>query len=205
MEHRKLREYDARHGKTHPYREMQRSSPSALEFALLGLLAQKPQSGYDLRKLFADTPMRHFSDSPGTIYPALGRLKARKWVTAARDKNSTRRREIFHIAEPGKRALLEWLQAPFDRPDVIHGLGTLLLRFAFFDGNVSRRYACNFLRRLERELSGYIGELEMYAASTGFLKSVNTGSLAFANGVDGYRAHLAWARRTLELLAEDVR
>lgn len=169
------------------------------------MLAQKPQSGYDLRKLFADTPMRHFSDSPGTIYPALGRLKARKWVTATRDKSSARRREIFHISEPGKRALLEWLQAPFDRSAVIRELGTLLLRFAFFDGNLSRRHACNFLRRLERELSAYVGELEQYAATTGFLSSVSTGSLAFANGVDGYRAHLSWSRRALELLGEDPR
>ena len=164
------------------------------------MLAQRPQSGYDLRKLFADTPMRHFSDSPGTIYPALGRLKGRKWVTAARDKSSSRKREIFHITEPGKRALLEWLQAPFDRSEVVSGLGALLLRFAFFDGNLSRRHACTFLRRLERELSGYVGDLEKYAAETGFLKSVSTGSLAFTNGLDGYRAHLSWTRRALELL-----
>ncbi len=185
-----------------PIKEMQRSSPSALEFALLGMLSQKPQSGYDLRKLFADTPMRHFSDSPGTIYPALRRLKARKWVSAARDKSSSRKREIFHISEAGKRAFLGWLQAPFDRSAVIRELGTLLLRFAFFDGNLPRRQACHFLRRLDKELAGYIGELETYAATTDFLKSVNTGSLAFANGVDGYRAHLSWTRRALELLSE---
>jgi DNA-binding PadR family transcriptional regulator len=53
------------------------NSASTLEFALTGLLRQKPQSGYDLRKTFTDTAMRHYSDSPGSIYPAMRRLQAR--------------------------------------------------------------------------------------------------------------------------------
>jgi DNA-binding PadR family transcriptional regulator len=38
---------------------------SPLEFALIGLLRHRAQSGYDLRKTFIDTAMRHYSDSPG--------------------------------------------------------------------------------------------------------------------------------------------
>ena len=48
---------------------------SLLGYALLGLLHQKPSSGYALRRVFATTPMGTFSDSPGAIYPALGRLE----------------------------------------------------------------------------------------------------------------------------------
>ncbi len=184
---------------------MPRTLPSSLEFVLLGLLANKPQSGYDLRKVFADTPMRHFSDSPGSIYPALGRLKARKWVTAARERDSSRRREIFHIAKAGKQALIAWLQKPFGRSQVIRGLETLLLRFAFFDGNLSRSQACSFLAHLERELNEYIRELETYATTAGLLNSTNTGALAFSDGLDGYRAHLLWARRARKVLSEEKR
>ena len=184
---------------------MRRTSPSSLELALLGLLSQKPQSGYDLRKGFADSPMRHFSDSPGSIYPALRRLKARKWVTAEREKGNARRREVFHIAQAGKTALIAWLRKPFDRSDVIHRLDTLLLRFAFFDGNVSRKQACGFLAHLDRELNAYIYELEAYAATSALLNSMNTGALAFSNGLDAYRAHLSWARRARKTLSEGKR
>ena len=45
---------------------------SLLEFALLGLVHDhQPCCGYDLRKIFTETPMGSFSDSPGSIYPAL--------------------------------------------------------------------------------------------------------------------------------------
>jgi DNA-binding PadR family transcriptional regulator len=180
---------------------MRDPSPSSLEFALLGMLALKPQSGYDLRKLFADTPMRHFSDSPGSIYPALGRLENRKWVTAVREKNSARRRQEFQVTPAGKRALVEWLEEPFTRDDVIWEMDSLLLRFAFFDDNLMRRRASSFLARLEGELEAYIGELESYAAASGLLNSVSTGALAFSNGLEAYRAHLSWTRRARKKLS----
>jgi DNA-binding PadR family transcriptional regulator len=47
---------------------------SILGYALLGLIHQKPSSGYDLRKTFTETAMGSFSNSPGAIYPALARL-----------------------------------------------------------------------------------------------------------------------------------
>ena len=47
----------------------------SLGYALLGLIEQKPASGYDLRKIFSSTSMKYYSDSPGAIYPALGRLE----------------------------------------------------------------------------------------------------------------------------------
>lgn len=48
---------------------------SLLGYALLGLLHQRPSSGYALRRTFATMPMGTFSDSPGAIYPALRRLE----------------------------------------------------------------------------------------------------------------------------------
>ena len=44
--------------------------------ALLGLLMETPLSGYDIRRIFTQTPLATFSDSPGAIYPALKRLEA---------------------------------------------------------------------------------------------------------------------------------
>jgi DNA-binding PadR family transcriptional regulator len=179
---------------------MRDPSPSSLEFALLGMLGRKPQSGYDLRKLFADTPLRHFSSSPGSIYPALRRLEGRKWVIAVPEKDSTRRRQVFHVTPAGRRSLLGWLQQPFTRDDVTGGMDSLLLRFAFFDGNLTRTRATGFLARLEEELGAYIRELESYAAASGLLDSLSTGALAFSNGLDAYRAHLSWARRARKKL-----
>src|SRR5262245_42081152 len=103
---------------------------SSLEMALLALLKQKARSGYDLRKLFVTTPLRHYSDSPGSIYPALRRLRARKWVKAVAARNNARGREVLHVTNLGRRAILDWLRQPITRNDVVWGFDQLLLRFA---------------------------------------------------------------------------
>jgi DNA-binding PadR family transcriptional regulator len=46
-----------------------------LGYTLMGLLHQKALPGYELRKVFATTRLSSFSDSPGSIYPALARLE----------------------------------------------------------------------------------------------------------------------------------
>ena len=48
---------------------------TTLGYALLGLVAGEPQTGYALMKTFTTTPMGHYSGSPGAIYPALRRLE----------------------------------------------------------------------------------------------------------------------------------
>jgi DNA-binding PadR family transcriptional regulator len=83
------------------------NSASTLEFALVGLLRQKAQAGYDLRKTFTETAMRHYSDSPGSIYPALRRLQARGWIEA--EPKDSRGREVFHPFRRSVTAFLEWL------------------------------------------------------------------------------------------------
>ena len=178
---------------------------SSLEFALLGLLRQKPQSGYDLRKMFGSTPMRHFSDSPGSIYPALQRLEARKWVAAEREQENSRKRRSLRVTAAGKRSLIRWLLEPVTRRDVISGMDGLLLRFAFFDGNLDRKLACKFLTDLERELQGYLSDLDHYSAASGLRNAKSTGGLAFLNGVEGYRANLSWVRRARKKLAKRQR
>ena len=177
-------------------------SSTSLERALLGLLRQKPQSGYDLRKLFATTPVRHFSDSPGSIYPALRRLQARGWILTKPARATARQRQEFRLTNEGKRALVEWLRQPVTRDDVIWRLEDVLLRFAFLDGNVDREVALRFLTDLERELVAYIGELERYSRETGLLKTLSTGGLAFANGLHEYKFQLSWARSARRKLME---
>jgi len=175
---------------------------SSLEYALLGLLKQLPQSGYDLRKIFATTPMRHFSDSPGSIYPALRRMQGRKWLVAGAEGGNARKRQAFRVSRAGERALVEWLRRPITREDVIWRNQELALRFAFLDGNVEREFTRTFLDDLERELTDYTRELRDYARSMKSDSGPNTGLLAFQQGVEGYEAQLAWARRARKQLKE---
>ena len=180
------------------------TSSSSLEYALLGLLRQKSQSGYDLRKQFATTPLRHFSDSPGSIYPALRRLQTRRWVSSTTEKDSARKRQEFAVTAAGTRALVAWLRKPITRDDVIWGLDELILRFAFLDGNVERPDTMRFLEEFEHEVAAYVHELRQYERNFDARLRRTTGYLAFKNGVESHQMHLQWARHARKEFMEVV-
>lgn len=175
-------------------------NPSALGFALLGLLRQRPQAGYDLRKTFVETAMRHYSDSPGSIYPALRRLAENGLIKA--EPRDRRGREVFHVTAAGGKALIDWLQGPVTRDGVVFELEELMLRFAFMDGNVPRPTAIRFLEQFENEVGLYAKELRAQFDRDSKGTPVHTGLLAFQAGVEGMEAHLRWARKARARLEE---
>lgn len=175
---------------------------SPLEYALIGLLKQQTRSGYDLRKEFANTPMRHHSDSPGSIYPALRRLQARGWVKWSSDEEG-RKRQLCRVTAAGNRAFVEWLKVMPTRDDVIWRSEELMLRFAFQGGNVPHSITRHFLKELQAQLVAYVNELRQYAKQSGLARGRSTGALAFDCGVEGYEAQLAWTKRALRKFAEN--
>ena len=184
------------------------NSPSTLELALIGLLKQQAQSGYNLRKTFATTAMRHFSDSPGAIYPALRRLEQRGWIAAegsyGNGSGERRHRRAFRMTAAGDTALIECLCRPVTRDDVIWRMPELMLRFAFMDGNVPRSTTLLFLEQFEQALGAYLAELRTSFARMISTIPINTGLLAFQSGIESMEAQLAWAGHARARLAEDA-
>ena len=186
------------------------ANSSTLEMALLGLLGPKPQSGYDLRKTFANTAMRHYSDSPGSIYPALRRLESRGWIApvargegrTGEEQRDARRRQEFALTEAGKDALIVWLEQELTREDVMLRIAELLLRFAFMDGNVPRSTTIRFLDQFSRELGIYAGQLRAQFEQSSARTPLHTGLLAFELGIKGMETQLAWAQEARARLAE---
>jgi DNA-binding PadR family transcriptional regulator len=183
------------------------ASLSTLEMALLGLLGQKPQSGYDLRKTFATTAMRHYSDSPGSIYPALRRLESRGWIApvgASGGISDARRRQEFALTPAGKGTLIAWLEQQVSKEDVTFRLAELVLRFAFMDGNVPRSTTIRFLDQFSHELGVYAGQLRAQFEQTSARTPLHTGLLAFELGIKGMETQLAWAQEARARLAESL-
>jgi DNA-binding PadR family transcriptional regulator len=178
-----------------PRRRPGQSALSLLEGALLGLLHDQPQSGYALRKVFQDTPMLHFSDSPGSIYPALKRLEARGVIRGAVEGASTLRpRQVFSLTGAGTAALRAWLAEPVTRDTVVRGLEGAMLRFAFLDRVLGPAETTRFLDALARELAAHVGMLDAFHRQHARVMPL-TAALALESGIESYRTHLAWARR----------
>lgn len=178
---------------------------SLLGFALLGLLHQQPQSGYDLRKVFSQTAMGSFSDSPGAIYPALGRLEKRGLVRGAVEKStSLRKRRVFKITASGLAQLKAWLKRPVTRHDVMRRIGELMLRFAFIGEVLGTEDAANFLQEYAGQLTEYVPSLREFHR-TQAEKMPMSARLAFESGIDEYEARLKWTRSSLALYEKGKR
>jgi DNA-binding PadR family transcriptional regulator len=180
-------------------RIMRRATPvpalSLLEGALLGLLHDQPRSGYALRKVFQETPMLQFSDSPGSIYPALKRLELRGAIRGAVEAAGTLRpRQVFTLTEAGTAALRGWLAAPVTRDTVVRGMDSAMLRFAFLDRVLGPAATTRFLDALARELSAHVQSLDQFHRRSLRVMPM-TAALALESGIEAYKAHLKWARR----------
>jgi DNA-binding PadR family transcriptional regulator len=170
---------------------------SLLGYALLGLLQSAPLSGYDLRKFFSATPMMSFSDSPGSIYPALRRLEQRHLVRSqVQERAGLRRRRLFRLTPVGQEALRRWQMQPIGRGDIVRGLEELMLRFSFMDQSLGTAASAKFLHALKRELAQYLPSLHDYLDTHGAAMPLS-GRLALESGIQGYESLLRWARSAL--------
>lgn len=174
-----------------------------LDYTLLGLLCQAPQSGYDLRKIFETTALASYSGSPGAIYPALRRLERQGLVAGEVDATMTLRpKRVFRPTQAGRNVLTEWLAGPISREDVERRLEELMLRFAFHWVLESRTATRRFLERFLHHVEEYLGELDRQheAIPDGTPPQAR---LALAAGIEQYRAWARWARKALTEFQEE--
>lgn len=89
----------------------------SLPHAILGFLAVRPLSGYDLKKAF-DGSVRHFwTADQAQIYRALATLGADGLVATERVEQLDRPdRKVHHLTDAGRDALGAWLRAPTEAP-----------------------------------------------------------------------------------------
>lgn len=100
-------------------------------YALLGLLAVRPMSGYDIKTL-ADDTVRHFwAISYGQIYPELRQLDALGLVESEEAAVGERRRTVYRPTPRGREELEQWLAQPVDASMEVRD--EVLLRFFFSD------------------------------------------------------------------------
>src|SRR3974390_3474205 len=163
-----------------------------LGYALLGLLHQKERSGYDLRKVFAETAMGNYSSSPGAIYPALERLEAGKLIRGkVEEAGGLRRRCVYRLSPTGLAELKKWLSRPIERKNVLRGGPEVMLRFAFLARALGPEAAVSFLRDFGAVLKEYADGLQSYLRDNGASMPLS-GRLALESGIRGYCGLHEW-------------
>ena len=89
----------------------------SLRYALLGLLAEEPASGYDLARKFERNLRRYaWHAQHSQIYPELNRLAADGLATVV--EQGPRGRRTYAITDVGRIELRRWVLDPDDEPVV---------------------------------------------------------------------------------------
>jgi DNA-binding PadR family transcriptional regulator len=174
---------------------------TSFEQVLLGLICLSPSSGYDLKRIFAATPMGLYQPSSGALYPALRRLEAKGLVQAKapdEDRGSARHRRVYEPTETGRAAHVSWLRTPVEQATVSRDLGLHLMRFVMMEHVFPRGEVLGFLDNLEKGLAALTADLERYAAIAPF-DDLHP-RLALDHGLAVHRASLQWAGHAIAVL-----
>ncbi len=85
-----------------------------LSYALLGLLARQPLSGYDLAQHMKKRVAPMWSALPSQIYPELARLEKQGMVTHQVVEQHDHRpdKKVYDITDVGREALRQWVIEP---------------------------------------------------------------------------------------------
>jgi DNA-binding PadR family transcriptional regulator len=172
---------------------------TSFEHVLLGLICLSPSSGYDLKRIFAATPMGLYHPSSGTLYPALRRLEAKSLVRASATAGyPARHRRVYETTGTGRTAHLDWLRTPIEPATVSRDLGLHLMRFVMMEHMVPREEVLGFLHELKDALAALTAGLERYTATARFTE-LHPG-FALDHGLAVHRTSLDWAERTMAAL-----
>lgn len=85
---------------------------TAVTPVVLGLLASKPRSGYDIKTIVDRSTRFFWAASYGQIYPELRRLERDGLIEGESVPNGARDRRVYKITAAGRKALEDWLLGP---------------------------------------------------------------------------------------------
>ncbi|AFH61685.1 PadR family transcriptional regulator [Paenibacillus caseinilyticus] len=83
-----------------------------MEYVLLGLLALRGQTIYELSKNMKNTVALFYSDSLGGIQAALKKLMDKEWISCIEIVEHGKLKKVYSIEAPGREQLLDWLRSP---------------------------------------------------------------------------------------------
>jgi DNA-binding PadR family transcriptional regulator len=85
---------------------------SGTAVVILGLLAMRPRSGYEIKQAVDGSTRYFWSASYGQIYPELRRLAKAGLVEGEDVPTGARRRTVYRITATGRDEFLAWLAHP---------------------------------------------------------------------------------------------
>lgn len=103
----------------------------SIQYAILGLLSWKPSTGYDLKKVFEDSPYLYWSGNNNQIYKSLMQLQKDNLITGETiHQDGAPSKKVYSLTENGVSAFKTWLLSETEAPEVKK---PFLIRLAWSD------------------------------------------------------------------------
>jgi DNA-binding PadR family transcriptional regulator len=180
---------------------------NTISYAILAFLAAGPRSGYDLKKLFAESESLHWSGNNNQIYAALVELHNTGLASREFDQpEEGPAKKVYSITPAGESALREWVLGETELPTyrmpiLVQLMGAELLSGEEVDAVLSR-----YEGDLHLKLAG-LEELQRRGRGPSFgserqrllWQRINDRAMAL------FRAEEDWVRETRWLLARAER
>jgi DNA-binding PadR family transcriptional regulator len=177
---------------------------SATGKVILGMLAARPRSGYEIKQLVDNSARFFWAASYGQIYPELKRLEEAGLIKGSDASQGGRQRNVYKLTAEGRRSAETWIAR---EPEVYELRDEGLLQM-FFAGSIEPARTAEIARECAAkaaataaELRAVQEEVDRKHEAAGAEYSPDRGSLAVLR----YGIELnEWAADWFERAAEDL-
>jgi DNA-binding PadR family transcriptional regulator len=161
---------------------------------ILGLLADKPRSGYDIKAVVDRSTRFFWAASYGQIYPELRRLEEDGLIEGEDAPSGGRSRRVYTLTDAGRQALVDWL---LGSTVTIELRDESLLRLFFADA-LPREQALMLLEGRKRGHEQYVEVLRAIDARPG--TDPDFVDLVLRWGIEFNEWGVSWCERQLKRL-----
>ena len=169
------------------------------DYVILGLLAEQPLSGYQIKKIVDIRFQFFWSESFGQIFPALKSLAAAGLVEERppeqKDGRAARR---YRITPSGKSALIDWLSQPVEK----ESLRLEILLKTYFSNYASPGVMLSHLAAFEESHASQLHVLGLFRQELCRIPDEDENHREILRVIDfgekANRAYLDWCRETRE-------
>ncbi|MCK5538879.1 MAG: PadR family transcriptional regulator [Bacteroidales bacterium] len=173
---------------------------TTIDYIILGLLQAQDLSGYAIRIIFETTAIGSYSGSPGTVYPAINKIKKLGFIESIQSTDG--KKSKLRYTAKGKSELINWLKQDISDDDISKRMEILILRFGFMGDIISHPEKLKFLKSFIDKTSIYLVQLQTYHKQESSSMHIQ-GRLAFEYGLETIATSLDWAKKAIIALKKN--
>lgn len=171
------------------------------QYTILGMLAIRPMSGYEIQHTMKKSTSYFWSESAGQIYPTLAKLLKGKYIVCSSEAHNGKRvSKIYQLTKKGTAVLKDWLpQKTTKQPRRDEALLKL-----FFGKNMSQEQCIKLVLKRKQDGEEYLQELlalkKELQQNSAKNEDIPYWMITLDHGLHTTRAEIEWCDSVMRML-----